>query len=166
MITTALDNIGISNDHSDPEDKCPMSNKDPTHYVDAEELTKELKIYQESKVSSNKLGRMLMKIVEGVCSSNRFNNYTSDYKLEMKSFAHVELLRTLHKVDTSRTPKEIFNFISLMTFNAFKNQLIREKNYSDRHELVGDYDVSEYQQMCKEGEFEKQSKISNSPHIP
>ena len=95
-----------------------------TNYIDRNELHSEMKAYKDTGVISERLGQLFMIMTDHILGHSNFRNYTADLKEEMRSHALMLLVKYSHNCDAyQRDARQVFNYLSTVTFNAFKQVL-------------------------------------------
>ena len=93
-------------------------------YIDRDELHSEMKAYKDTGVISECLGQLFLTITDHILGHSNFRNYTADLKEEMRSHALLLLVKYSHNCDAyERDARQVFNYLSTVTFNAFKQTL-------------------------------------------
>jgi hypothetical protein len=78
----------------------------PKHYCTNENLLKELKIYKETGVKTEELGRMLLDIATRFTNRSNWYKYPTCVKEDFISAAVLRMLTQLDKFDFERTDKD------------------------------------------------------------
>lgn len=103
-----------------------------TNYIDRNELHSEMKAYKDTGVISERLGQLFITMVDHILGHSNFRNYTADIKEEMRSHALMLLVKYSHNCDAyQRDARQVFNYLSTVTFNAFKQTL--QKYYKQQN---------------------------------
>lgn len=98
--------------------------KQRNNYIDRIELHNEMKAYKDTGVISERLGQLFMTMTDHILGHSNFRNYTADLKEEMRSHALLLLVKYSHNCDAyQRDARQVFNYLSTVTFNAFKQTL-------------------------------------------
>ena len=115
--------------------------KQRNNYIDCNELHSEMKAYKDTGVISERLGQLLITITDHILGHSNFRNYTQDVRQEMKSYALLLLIKYSHNCDAyQRDARQVFNYLSTVTFNAFKQVLQKYyKNLNLKRELEQQY---------------------------
>lgn len=93
-------------------------------YIDRDELHSEMKAYKDTGVISERLGQLFITMVDHILGHSNFRNYTQTVREEMKSHALLLLVKYSHNCDAyQRDARQVFNYLSTVTFNAFKQVL-------------------------------------------
>ena len=111
--------------------------KQRNNYIDRTELHSEMKAYKDTGVISERLGQLFITITDHILGHSNFRNYTQDVRQEMKSYALLLLIKYSHNCDAyQRDARQVFNYLSTVTFNAFKQVLQKYyKNLNLKREL-------------------------------
>ena len=100
--------------------------KQRNNYIDRNELHSEMKAYKDTGVISERLGQLFLTITDHILGHSNFRNYTQDVRQEMKSHALILLVKYSHNCDAyQRDARQVFNYLSTVTFNAFKQILLK-----------------------------------------
>ena len=100
--------------------------KQRNNYIDRNELHSEMKAYKDTGVISERLGQLFLTMTDHILGHSNFRNYTADIKEEMKSHALILLVKYSHNCDAyQRDARQVFNYLSTVTFNAFKQILLK-----------------------------------------
>lgn len=86
-------------------------------------------LYKMEK-TKNKLGRIFMKICDGVLMKPNFINYTNDRKDEMRSDACFFFSKYVKKFDISK--KNPFSYFTTVAFNAFLQYINRKNKHTEK----------------------------------
>ena len=98
--------------------------KQRNNYIDRNELHSEMKVYKDTGVISERLGQLFITMVDHILGHSNFRNYTQAVREEMKSYALLLLVKYSHNCDAyQRDARQVFNYLSTVTFNAFKQVL-------------------------------------------
>ena len=101
-----------------------MSGKQRNNYIDRNELHSEMKAYKDTGVISERLGQLFITMTDHILGHSNFRNYTQAVREEMKSYALLLLIKYSHNCDAyQRDARQVFNYLSTVTFNAFKQTL-------------------------------------------
>lgn len=111
--------------------------KQRNNYIDRNELHSEMKAYKDTGVISERLGQLFITITDHILGHSNFRNYTQAVREEMKSYALLLLIKYSHNCDAyERDARQVFNYLSTVTFNAFKQVLQKYyKNLNLKREL-------------------------------
>ena len=111
--------------------------KQRNNYIDCNELHSEMKAYKDTGVISERLGQLFITITDHILGHSNFRNYTQAVREEMKSYALLLLIKYSHNCDAyERDARQVFNYLSTVTFNAFKQVLQKYyKNLNLKREL-------------------------------
>lgn len=138
----------MSTENKKPEPKLRLK-KNPNaekFYVAPEELRSQIQDFYNTDKMSNDLGRNILKVVNGLGSTRRFNEYS--YLDEMKSDATMKIVRAISlknfKVDTKTNP---FSYFTTIAFHAFCNRIKLEKK---NRETIDKLQVSIYDDLISE----------------
>ena len=115
--------------------------KQRNNYIDCNELHCEMKAYKDTGVISERLGQLFITITDHILGHSNFRNYTQAVREEMKSYALLLLIKYSHNCDAyERDARQVFNYLSTVTFNAFKQVLQKYyKNLNLKKELEQKY---------------------------
>ena len=98
--------------------------KQRNNYIDRTELHSEMKAYKDTGVISERLGQLFITMTDHILGHSNFRNYTQDVREEMRSHALMLLVKYSHNCDAyQRDARQVFNYLSTVTFNAFKQVL-------------------------------------------
>jgi hypothetical protein len=140
------------------------------YYIQKDDMNRELKKYAESKAAieleeqakkeagedyeenprgemTEELGRMFMKLVEGLVRRPEFNRYTDAYKEDMKSSALERMVSQVHKYDPSRSDANPFGFFTMVAYRQFQWWLGREKR---NREMKSRYRTKIWEDLCSD----------------
>ena len=121
-------------------------------YIDRDRLHQLMRDYKDTGIISEELGQMFMIMTDHILGHSNFRNYTQAVREEMKSYALLLLIKYSHNCDAyQRDARQVFNYLSTVTFNAFKQVLQKyykqlnlkrelEQQYLDI--LAQEYDVN------------------------
>ena len=111
--------------------------KQRNNYIDRNELHSEMKAYKDTGVISERLGQLFITMTDHILGHSNFRNYTQAVREEMKSYALLLLIKYSHNCDAyERDARQVFNYLSTVTFNAFKQVLQKYyKNLNLKREL-------------------------------
>ena len=111
--------------------------KQQNNYIDRNELHSEMKAYKDTGVISERLGQLFITMTDHILGHSNFRNYTQAVREEMRSHALLLLVRYSHNCDAyERDARQVFNYLSTVTFNAFKQVLQKYyKNLNLKREL-------------------------------
>lgn len=106
--------------------------KQRNNYIDRNELHSEMKAYKDTGIISERLGQLFITMTDHILGHSNFRNYTQDVREEMKSHALMLLVKYSHNCDAyQRDARQVFNYLSTVTFNAFKQVL--QKYYKQQN---------------------------------
>ena len=106
--------------------------KQRNNYIDRDQLHQLMRDYKDTGKISEQLGQMFMTMTDHILGHSNFRNYTADIKEEMKSHALLLLVKYSHNCDAyQRDARQVFNYLSTVTFNAFKQVL--QKYYKQQN---------------------------------
>ena len=98
--------------------------KQRNNYIDRDRLHQLMRDYKDTGIISEELGEMFMTMTDHILGHSNFRNYTQDVREEMKSHALILLVKYSHNCDAyQRDARQVFNYLSTVTFNAFKQTL-------------------------------------------
>lgn len=104
-----------------------MAKKPNNYYVKNKDLLIEISIYKQTEIFHNKLGSMILQIVDGLAHRPNFYGYT--YIEDMKSEAHLAILKGLKNFDPNKSSNP-FAYITQIGWNAFIAFINKEKKKS------------------------------------
>ena len=115
--------------------------KQRNNYIDRDQLHQLMCDYKDTGIISEELGKMFMIMTDHILGHSNFRNYTADIKEEMKSHALLLLVKYSHNCDAyQRDARQVFNYLSTVTFNAFKQVLQKYyKRLNTQRELERQY---------------------------
>ena len=106
--------------------------KQRNNYIDRDQLHQLMRDYKDTGKISEQLGQMFMVMTDHILGHSNFRNYTADIKEEMKSHALLLLVKYSHNCAAyQRDARQVFNYLSTVTFNAFKQVL--QKYYKQQN---------------------------------
>ena len=101
-------------------------------YIDRDRLHQLMRDYKDTGIISEELGKMFMTMTDHILGHSNFRNYTQDVREEMKGYALLLLIKYSHNCDAyQRDARQVFNYLSTVTFNAFKQVL--QKYYKQQN---------------------------------
>jgi len=114
--------------------KRKVNNDKQKHYVDKDELIKEVGVCQTNDVVSEELAMMFQKIVDGV--AHRFGNLqyygiTEDVKQDCLLL----LIQKYKNFDITRN-SSCFAYITTIVYNQMRYQTTKAKKYKERHDMI------------------------------
>ena len=111
--------------------------KQRNNYIDRDRLHQLMRDYKDTGKISEELGNMFMIMTDHILGHSNFRNYTQDVREEMKGYALMLLIKYSHNCDAyERDARQVFNYLSTVTFNAFKQVLQKYyKNLNLKREL-------------------------------
>ena len=111
--------------------------KQRNNYIDRDRLHQLMRDYKDTGKISEELGNMFMIMTDHILGHSNFRNYTQAVREEMKSYALLLLIKYSHNCDAyQRDARQVFNYLSTVTFNAFKQVLQKYyKNLNLKREL-------------------------------
>ena len=111
--------------------------KQRNNYIDRDRLHQLMRDYKDTGKISEELGNMFMIMTDHILGHSNFRNYTQAVREEMRSHALLLLVRYSHNCDAyERDARQVFNYLSTVTFNAFKQVLQKYyKNLNLKREL-------------------------------
>ena len=96
------------------------------NYIDRDRLHQLMRDYKDTGIIGEELGKMFMIMTDHILGHSNFRNYTQDVREEMKSHALILLVKYSHNCDAyQRDARQVFNYLSTVTFNAFKQILLK-----------------------------------------
>ena len=115
--------------------------KQRNNYIDRDRLHQRMRDYKDTGIISEELGKMFMTMTDHILGHSNFRNYTADLKEEMRSHALMLLVKYSHNCDAyQRDARQVFNYLSTVTFNAFKQILLKYyKRLNTQRELEQRY---------------------------
>ena len=106
--------------------------KQRNNYIDRDRLHQLMRDYKDTGKISEELGEMFMIMTDHILGHSNFRNYTQAVREEMKSYALLLLIKYSHNCDAyERDARQVFNYLSTVTFNAFKQVL--QKYYKQQN---------------------------------
>ena len=130
--------------------------KQRNNYIDRDRLHQLMRDYKDTGIIGEELGKMFMIMTDHILGHSNFRNYTADIKEEMKSHALLLLVKYSHNCDAyERNARQVFNYLSTVTFNAFKQVLQKYyKHLNTQRELERQYvDIMAQQGVKINSEF-------------
>lgn len=100
-------------------------------YLDRDEFLAELKKSKRLPKATDKLGIMLMTLVDHILRSNSFCRYNESLKEDMRGFALMKMVRGIELFDESKDAKAVFSYFTHACFNAFFT--ILSKHYKQQN---------------------------------
>ena len=115
--------------------------KQRNNYIDRDQLHQLMRDYKDTGKISEELGEMFMIMTDHILGHSNFRNYTQAVREEMKSYALLLLIKYSHNCDAyQRDARQVFNYLSTVTFNAFKQTLQKYyKRLNTQRELERQY---------------------------
>ena len=115
--------------------------KQRNNYIDRDRLHQLMRDYKDTGIISEELGEMFMIMTDHILGHSNFRNYTQAVREEMRSHALLLLVRYSHNCDAyQRDARQVFNYLSTVTFNAFKQTLQKYyKRLNTQRELERQY---------------------------
>ena len=115
--------------------------KQRNNYIDRDRLIQLMRDYKDTGKISEELGEMFMIMTDHILGHSNFRNYTQAVRDEMKSHALLLLVKYSHNCDAyERNARQVFNYLSTVTFNAFKQTLQKYyKHQNLKRELERQY---------------------------
>jgi DNA-directed RNA polymerase specialized sigma24 family protein len=98
------------------------------NYINNENLLAELKIYVETGIQTEELGRMLLLLAKRYSDRGSFSGYS--YKDDMICEAILTCLRYMHNFDTEIEKPNPFAYFSRIIHNSFLNYISKQKKHS------------------------------------
>lgn len=135
-----------------------MSRKRGKHYINNDDLLKEVIIYRETGRASEVLGKMLLTIAENFSSKGNFSGYT--WKKDMESEAVLTCLKYLKNFNPELSTNA-FAYITQIYNNSFK-LYIKDQN---KHSSIKDLCYKGYNSMITTTESSFQQKSFNYEEI-
>lgn len=110
-------------------------------YIDRDRLHQLMRDYKDTGKISEELGNMFIIMTDHILGHSNFRNYTQAVREEMRSHALLLLVRYSHNCDAyQRDARQVFNYLSTVTFNAFKQTLQKYyKRLNTQRELERQY---------------------------
>ena len=110
-------------------------------YIDRDRLHQLMCDYKDTGKISEELGEMFMTMTDHILGHSNFRNYTQAVREELRSHALLLLVRYSHNCDAyQRDARQVFNYLSTVTFNAFKQTLQKYyKRLNTQRELERQY---------------------------
>lgn len=108
------------------------------HYVNRQELMKELKKYKKDKVISEELGVMFLKIASKLATKKNFSGYS--YKDEFISDAVYRMVTQIDKIDLNHPKCNPFAYLTQICKFKMIAKISAEKRYQEiKESLKSDY---------------------------
>ena len=104
------------------------------YYIDKDEYTKELLLYKESGVASDRLGELYKIHVDRCASAANFKGYT--YLDEMKGQALLFLMKYSHRSFNPEKGRNAFSYCTTIIHNAFLQVIAKERKHSDLKDKI------------------------------
>jgi len=98
------------------------------NYINNENLLAEIKIYSETEVQTEELGRMLLLLAKRYSSRGSFAGYS--WKEDMVCEAVLTCLRYMHNFDVNIEKPNPFAYFSRIIHNSFLNYISKQKKHS------------------------------------
>ena len=130
--------------------------KTKPHYVNNAEMLAELRKYNETKVISDELGEMFMKIAKRFGSQPKFSGYS--YIEDMISSAVERMVSQIDKYDVTREPGNPFAYFTQTARNQFLAVLKKEKRQRD---VKTKYRTKIWDDLCEDEQLEHYEDINN-----
>ena len=121
------------------------------YFVNNEEFLKLLDEYKETKVLSEKLGKIFVDMSKNLLYSRQFINYSDDWKAEMQSDALFNLCRYAGTFDRTKSSNP-FAYFTRTIMNAFIMRIKKEKKGNINQEKIRNQAYDEFLQ--REGLYE------------
>lgn len=129
--------------------KMPKNTRRDSFYVSSDALKAEIRRFYETGKMSNELGVYIMKIIDGLATTQKFSSYT--YLDEMKGDALLKIIRAINlknvRIDG---PSNAFSYFTTVTFHAFFNRIKQEKKCRATIEILQE---SLYDDLINENSF-------------
>ncbi len=130
-----------------------MAREKNEHYVNKDELMKELKKYKKSKVISEELGGMLLKIATKLATKKNFSGYS--YRDDFVSDSVYRMITQLDKIDLKHPNCNPFAYLTQICKFKMIAKISLEKRYQDmkdslKSEYIEDFEASEGVYLKKE----------------
>lgn len=97
------------------------------YYVTNKELLVEIKTYLEEDVITERLGKMILQIANGVASKPNFSGYT--WREDMVSEGVLTVLKYMKNFDPEKSSNP-FSYFTMIIYNAFIQYLNQQKKHS------------------------------------
>lgn len=98
------------------------------NYIKNENLLKELKIYEETKVQTEELGRMFLLLAKRYSERGNFAGYS--WKDDMIGESVLTCLKYMHNFDVNIDNPNPFAYFSRIIHNSFLNYISKQKTHS------------------------------------
>ncbi len=98
------------------------------NYINNEKLLKEVKIYIETEVKSEELGRMLLLLAKKYSEKGSFAGYS--WKDDMICEAVLTCVRYMHNFNVTVDNPNPFAYFSRIIHNSFLNYISKQKKHS------------------------------------
>ena len=89
---------------------------------------------------SDEIGKFIMKLVDRILKSGRFNGYTDLWKDEMRTEAHLSAVKSIDKFDTEKF-KNPFAYFTTVIYYTFYNTI---KELKKAHNTAIEYNTEEH----------------------
>lgn len=104
-------------------------------HIKGEDCQEYRHVLNQQKRVKNEIGKIFMKICEGLLKKPNFINYSWDRKADMMSDACYYMSRFIHKFDTTR--KNPFSYFTQACFNAYRQNITKNKKNSNMFQPLG-----------------------------
>ena len=130
------------------------SNESDTYYVGKEELKNELLKYKETKIVSEELGSMLLKIAKKFSMRPNFKKYS--YREEFVSNAVFRMLEQLDKLDLNHPKCNPFAYLTQMCYYKFIEKISKENKFQNLKTKLKNHYYTEFEHLedIKNSEFD------------
>lgn len=115
------------------------------YFVNNDEFLKLLDEYKETKVLSEKLGKIFVDMSKNLLYSRQFINYSDDWKAEMQSDALFNLCRYAGTFDRTKSSNP-FAYFTRTIINAFIMRIKKEKKGNMNEEKIRNQAYDEFLQ--------------------
>lgn len=115
------------------------------YFVNNDEFLKLLDEYKETKVLTEKLGKIFVDMTKNLLFSRQFINYSDDWKSEMQSDALFNLCRYAGTFDRTKSSNP-FAYFTRTIINAFIMRIKKEKKGNMNAEKIRNQAYDEFLQ--------------------
>lgn len=115
------------------------------YYVNKDKLKVEIQIYKDTDEITEKLGKMIKRIAEGVSHAHNFINYT--YRDEFVSNSIYRCITQLNKIDLDHPKCNTFMYLTMICYNANKACINKHRR---QEKIKASYSDSMFEHIEKE----------------
>ncbi len=102
------------------------------YYIDPEQLDTEIGKYKTTKVISDDLGLMFLKIARRFASKPNYSSYT--YKEEFIGDAVARMCEKIDYIDLDHPNSNPFSYLTMICWHCFIAKIMKEKKYQKTKE--------------------------------